>query len=86
MADPMEKVPHSELSWLLMTCVRYSLGRMSYAPGLTSEIVLKHQAAFSTHERKNVAEDIRRHLASNPGEAADLRATWTKLAEELEKK
>jgi hypothetical protein len=76
-----------DLDWLLLMTLRYSLGRMSYAPSMTSEIIIRHKAALTEHRRKQMVEEIKNHLDANPYTEGfqDIPETWKALAAELEK-
>jgi hypothetical protein len=89
----MTEVAPRDLAWLIICSVRYSLGRMSYAPSYTAEMVLKYAGALTADERRILVEDIRRYLdftsrvgehSISGGHPPDIIATWESLAKALE--
>lgn len=78
----MTDVKPSDLSWLMMCAVRYSLGRSSYAPSCTADMVTTYMGSLTSDERTLMAEEIRRYLDRVP-EAGHIRKTWEELATAL---
>lgn len=72
-----------DVAWLLISTVRYSLGRMSSAPSLTAELATRYKAALTANQRHQVAEEIHSHLLAYP-QTYDS-DTWLKLAQEMER-
>lgn len=70
-----------DLVWLLFAAVRYSLGRMSGAAGLTAGIVRQHMASLNPNQRATMVEDIESHLRGWP-QTYDAE-TWSRLAQDL---
>lgn len=82
----MPIVGRTDLSWLLACAVRYSLGRVSYAPSYTAEIVVTYLGALNKSERATLAGEIRGHpfMLSKDDDYRDIRATWESLVAKLE--
>lgn len=88
MTDPTVRQP--DLEWLCGMTVRYALGRISYAPGHTVDMVLRYRKYLSQGVRDMIAREVRQHLAEKaaiggygPG-FDDIRRDWERLADELE--
>ncbi len=76
------EIDTDDLSWLIFCAIRYSLGRMSYGPALTAEVVTRNKQALTLAQREQLAEEIRAHLAAWPQTFdPDI---WRALAAELE--
>lgn len=83
----MTDVKPSDLSWLMMCAVRYSLGRSSYAPSYTADMVTTYMGSLTRDERTLMAEEIRRYLGRYHADSQhlpDITKTWEELATALE--
>jgi hypothetical protein len=56
------KVSEYDLGWLLVCAVRYSFGRMTYAPSMTAEIVRRYWSGLSDEDRIVIRRDIDNEL------------------------
>lgn len=65
---------------LVISAVRYALGRSTYIVGVTVNEVIRLWPEFSTRTRKTIARDVSAHLAYDPlpGMAMD-QADWLRL-------
>lgn len=79
MSDVAVKVTH--LRSLILSAVRYSLGRRTYIAQETAEIVMAHREALSPNDRIVILRDIRE--ATSLGDGCDARE-WLALASALE--
>jgi hypothetical protein len=68
-----------DLEWLCGTAVRYSVGRMSYAPSATIEVVKRYWPALSLHERTGLRNQLAAEMGSQALTHGDiaLATTWT---------
>jgi hypothetical protein len=76
-----------DMEWLLLTSIRYSLGRLTYAADETATIVLKHIEVLSETMASKMAKEIREHLereAERYVAGSDIPTRWLNLAEEFE--
>jgi hypothetical protein len=83
----LPEVSAADLSWLMMCAVRYSMGRTSFAPSYTAEMVIRYMEAITRDERRLMAEEIRRYLGryhADTNHVPDIRTTWEDLATALE--
>jgi hypothetical protein len=77
----MPDVTSEHLSWLLLTSMRYAIGRRTYAPSYTAEIIRKHWGDISAESRALLLRDLDGEIkarGSYLGDPCDV-ATWTAL-------
>lgn len=56
------KVLNNDLWVLLLSCIRYSMGRMTYMSSLAPELVLKYKDSLTSHQLRQIAEEIGKEL------------------------
>lgn len=59
-------VDEKDLRVLLLCTFRYSLGRMSYMPGLAQDLIKKYKNVFNIQDFQQMAEDITTHEGFGP--------------------
>jgi hypothetical protein len=88
MADGSFVVPANHL-WVLLLCmIRYSLGRMSYAPGECVEYYGKYKAALTADQKRQIAREVGQELmrhGEHRQDAFPCRADWNTLVETITK-
>ncbi len=74
------------MSWLLFCTFRYSLGRLSYASGLTCGLMRRYQEFLTAEERSQIVREIREHLRRNTYDDGfkDIVRDWQSLADDLD--
>ena len=61
----MEKLPEvskSDMWIMLMSTIRYSIGRRTYMPGLAGELVIKYENYLSMEQLKQIEREIREEI------------------------
>jgi hypothetical protein len=71
------KINSPDLRLLIISCFRYSFGRMTYMPEFTLKMIKKYKNIFNKEDWKRFIEEI--------DECDNLGTTWIKL-KELDKK
>lgn len=84
----MVEVNDQHFWFMLLSTVRYSLHRCSYAPSFAAELVLAYRSALTEQQVQQIREEIEAELRvaernnQHVGHECDHR-TWQQLAERL---
>jgi len=57
----MVNVKKEDLRTLLLATMRYSIGRMTYMPDLSSELIRKHKEVLNEYDLKQIIKEIEEH-------------------------
>jgi hypothetical protein len=88
--NDLAQVAPVDMWWFLLTSMRYSLGRESYAASLTADLIRRYGRYLTDQQVKQIAREIRDdlHMRENWKGGplpSDIIATWQRLADELER-
>lgn len=76
MVKNITPVPNQDLRIMLLSTFRYSLGRMTYMPSFTKDLLFKYQHLFNERDWKRIIDEIEdtKHL----GMSCDIH-TWNEV-------
>jgi hypothetical protein len=78
------KIDHADLWPMLLSAVRYALGRRSYVVGEAYDWCLSYERHLTQWQRAQIAREIREYFRLFPCNEDDIRATWERTAAMLE--
>jgi hypothetical protein len=84
------KVDDNDLWVLLMSTIRYAMGRRSYITGLAPDLVIKYWDGLDSGQLKQIAREIREEIAGCEAAGSTLGMQmdhdgWIKYASVIEK-
>lgn len=81
MTAPVKMEVASVDIWLmLLSTIRYSMGRTSYIVGTCESLLTTYGQAFTASQLRQIDEEINQYLRETCGMPRDIIATWERIA------